>query len=247
MKITETSIRLNTDARDSEIIVPAKQLDDNTRFIKALIFNGPIILDLMYVKKAFLNATKPDGNETQYECLLNTTTNEITFSLPQQLLAIHGDAKAEIAIEMDDKSVITTGTFTIRVEQAAITGSGFESEKDYSTLIKALDVVDERIAALDGVVYSADRIIQDPLHRFVTDVQLSNWDAETGAFPTMINMYTKFSADGSITQTDGSGNLCVTSFLSNGDIQEQLTKADGSITTKTTHFNADGSITEVVS
>ena len=105
-------------------------LDDDTRFIKATVFNGPVQLNLMYVSKAMLNATKPDGNEVQYECLLNTSTNEITIALPQQLLAVPGDVRAEIQIEMDDKSSITTGVFIIRVERAAITGTGFESTKE---------------------------------------------------------------------------------------------------------------------
>lgn len=58
---------------------------------------------------------------------------------------------------------------------------------------------------------------------------------------------TVFNADGSITATNAAGDKIVTTFLENGDIQDKFTGADGSTITKTTTFNSDGSISEVLS
>ena len=56
---------------------------------------------------------------------------------------------------------------------------------------------------------------------------------------------TVFNADGSITETNGSGEKLTTTFNSDGSITEKLV---GTKTiTKTTRFNNDGSITEVLS
>lgn len=81
----------------------------------------------------------------------------------------------------------------------------------------------------------------------VVDLVVDKTEDLSSALSGFVGKTTTFNSDGSITETESNGDVKVTSFLSNGDIQEQLTKADGSITTKTTHFNADGSITEVVS
>lgn len=59
---------------------------------------------------------------------------------------------------------------------------------------------------------------------------------------------TVFNADGSITETDGSGYVKKTIFNDDGSITEILKDTeDTTIATKTTTFNSDGSITETVS
>ncbi len=59
---------------------------------------------------------------------------------------------------------------------------------------------------------------------------------------------TTFNADGSITETDGSGYVKKTIFNDDGSIAEKLTNSESTlIATKTTTFNSDGSITETVS
>jgi hypothetical protein len=56
---------------------------------------------------------------------------------------------------------------------------------------------------------------------------------------------TTFNDDGSITETNGSGETLTTTFNADGSITERLV---GTKTiTKTTRFNTDGSITEVLS
>ncbi len=57
---------------------------------------------------------------------------------------------------------------------------------------------------------------------------------------------TVFNADGSITETYSTGTL-VTTFAENGDVVETFTATEGQVITKTTSFNADGSISEVIS
>lgn len=58
---------------------------------------------------------------------------------------------------------------------------------------------------------------------------------------------TVFNSDGSITETNANGDKKVTTFLSNGNIQEKFTGASGLSITKTTTFKSDGSISEVIS
>lgn len=60
--------------------------------------------------------------------------------------------------------------------------------------------------------------------------------------------HTEFNSDGSITETDASGNIKHTVFNDDGSITETLKDADENvIATKTTTFNGDGSIGEEVS
>jgi hypothetical protein len=56
---------------------------------------------------------------------------------------------------------------------------------------------------------------------------------------------TVFNADGSITETNGSGQTLTTTFNSDGSITE--TFVGEKTLTKTTTFKADGSIEEVIS
>ncbi|MGN0337906.1 MAG: hypothetical protein ACI4EE_10475 [Lachnospiraceae bacterium] len=59
--------------------------------------------------------------------------------------------------------------------------------------------------------------------------------------------HTDFPPDGSVVETDASGNTKRTVFNDDGSITETLTDSDGNvIATKTTTFNADGSIDEEV-
>ena len=56
---------------------------------------------------------------------------------------------------------------------------------------------------------------------------------------------TKFNTDGSITETNGSGETLTTVFNANGTITQTFKGAK--TITKTTTFNTDGSISEVIS
>lgn len=56
---------------------------------------------------------------------------------------------------------------------------------------------------------------------------------------------TVFNADGSITETNGSGQTLTTKFNSDGSITETFVGQQTLV--KTTTFNADGSIKEVIS
>ena len=58
---------------------------------------------------------------------------------------------------------------------------------------------------------------------------------------------TTFNADGSITETNGSGDRLTTIFNANGSITERFTNANGLSIAKTTTFNNDGTIREVMS
>ena len=58
---------------------------------------------------------------------------------------------------------------------------------------------------------------------------------------------TVFNTDGSIAETNAEGDRLVTTFSSNDNIKEVFTGTNGMTITKTTTFNADGSISEVIS
>lgn len=58
---------------------------------------------------------------------------------------------------------------------------------------------------------------------------------------------TTFGLNGNITETNTAGDTLVTSFLADGSIVETFTGSSGDTITKTTTFQADGSIREVVS
>lgn len=56
---------------------------------------------------------------------------------------------------------------------------------------------------------------------------------------------TSFNSDGSITETNGSGEVLTTTFNADGSITEKFVGAK--TITKTTRFNSDGTISEVLS
>ena len=65
------------------------------------------------------------------------------------------------------------------------------------------------------------------------------------AIQDFISKNTIFNADGSITETNGKGEVLTTAFNDDGSITE--TFVGEKTITKTTTFSADGSISEVIS
>lgn len=66
------------------------------------------------------------------------------------------------------------------------------------------------------------------------------------AVQCMEDSTTVFNADGSITETYGDGNI-KTVFNADGSITETFMATDGKVIVKTTRFNGDGSISQVIS
>lgn len=81
-----------------------------------------------------------------------------------------------------------------------------------------------------------------------TDVEQGTW-VNRRALMAMQGFFggtTTFNANGNITEVNQDGDTLVTIFNANGTITERFTSGT-QVITKTTTFNNDGSITEVIS
>lgn len=245
MKVHETLIDASLDAPFSGLVITAKQFDDASRYVTATIYNGAGLLNFDYVDTITAQAKKPDGSEVTVICELDKNESRATFEMTKQMLAASGDVVADFAIKLLSGGVVSTGKFIIRVEESPMQGVGYQSTSDYENMQQAVAEAYQLIAVVEGAVYAADRIIQDPEHRLVTDTQMAIWNTATSPFAGFYNRYTTFNSDGSITETDGNGSTRTTTFNSDGTITEVLTQEDAVALTKKTIFT-DDAISETI-
>lgn len=245
MRIHETFIDSNLDAAFSGLVIEAKQFDDSSRYVTATIYSGAGLLNFDYVDTVTAQAKKPDGSEVTVACELDKNESQATFEMTKQMLAVAGDVVVDLLVKLLSGGVISTGKFVIRVEESPMQGVGYQSSSDYENMQQAVAEAYKLIAVVNGAVYAADRIIQDPEHRLVTDTQMAIWNTATSPFAGFYNRYTTFNEDGSITETDGNGSKRVTTFNDDESVTEVLTQPNAKRLTKKNVFT-DNTILETI-
>lgn len=147
---------INVDFYDKKyILINAKQLDKNSRFLSVTCYNHGELYPLYSGEHAaYIRYKKPDGYSVFNFCEINNKS-KVLVELTEQMLAVDGICYADLVIinkgeanvdsdtgeivTIDDASVLSTMTFRIDVSETAVANSEIESSYEYSGLNSTLE------------------------------------------------------------------------------------------------------------
>lgn len=145
---------LNVDFYDKKyILINAKQLDKNSRFILVTCYNHGELFQLSAAHSAYIRYKKADGYSVFNECQINK--GKILVELTEQMLAVDGiccvdlvvleggnaivDNDTGVITGIEGSSILSTMPFRIDVSETAVDNSEIESNYDFDGLNQALD------------------------------------------------------------------------------------------------------------
>lgn len=151
-----TTLDINVDFYDKKyILINAKQLDKNSRFLSVTCYNHG---ELFHINSgehaAYIRYKKADGYSVLNSCEINIK-GKIIVELTEQMLAAEGicyadliiveggvaqfDSDTGVMVGIEGSSILSTMTFCIDVSEAAVENSEIESNYDFDALNEALD------------------------------------------------------------------------------------------------------------
>ena len=154
---------LNVDFYDKKyILINAKQLDKNSRFISVTCYNhGEPYPINSGEHSAYIRYKKSDDHSVFNFCEINYQ-GKITVELTEQMLASDGICYADLVIvnkgsasvntdtgeivAIDNASILSTMTFCIDVSETAVVNSEIESSYEFSGLNEALEKAEAEYA-----------------------------------------------------------------------------------------------------
>lgn len=150
------SIVLDVNAVNKHQYIDAKQLDDNSRFLKVtLLANGkPVAIETGTT--AMFRAVKPDKRSVCYEAQINSD-GTVTVELTQQALACKGVAEADVSLVGSDGTVLSTASFFLQVQGAPL-GNDIASE---SEILIFQQLADEAAASAAQSIAAATSVGED--------------------------------------------------------------------------------------
>lgn len=152
----QTITNIDVDFYDKKyILINAKQLDKNSRFLSVTCYNhGEIFHINSGEHSAYVRFKKPDNNSVFNFCEINNK-GKIIVELTEQMLASDGisyvdlvivnkgDAEVDVdtgeIINIDNASILSTMVFCIDVSETAVNNSEIESSYEYNGLNEALE------------------------------------------------------------------------------------------------------------
>lgn len=150
-----TTINIDVDFYDKKyILINAKQLDKNSRFLSVTCYNhGENFPINSKEHSAYIRFKKPDNNSVFNFCEINRK-GEVLVELTEQMLFSDGICYADLVITnkgsastntntgeivaIDNASVLSTMTFCIDVSETAVVNSEIESSYEYHGLSELL-------------------------------------------------------------------------------------------------------------
>lgn len=151
----KTTMNINVDFYDKKyILINAKQLDKNSRFLSVTCYNhGDIYSINAGEHAAYIRYKKADGYSVFNFCEINHK-GKIIVELTEQMLAVDGICYADLVIvnkgdasvntdtgeivTIDNASILSTMTFCIDVSETAVDNSEIESSYEYHGLSELL-------------------------------------------------------------------------------------------------------------
>lgn len=155
----QTTTNINVDFYDKKyILINAKQLDKNSRFLSVTCYNHGELYNLYAGEhSAYIRYKKPDGHGVFNFCEINNK-GKIIVKLTEQMLVADGICYADLVIvnkgdarvdtdtgeivTIDNASILSTMTFCIDVSEMAVLNSEIESSYEYNGLNDALERAD---------------------------------------------------------------------------------------------------------
>jgi hypothetical protein len=116
----------------------AKHLD-NARYILCTLTENGIPRKVKGSEDARVRITKPDNTSVYNDCDV-ITDGRVLITLTEQILAVKGNAIADIQLVNNNTGVIySTQTFVIHIDDTAVDNSVIESSDDFSALNNLLE------------------------------------------------------------------------------------------------------------
>ena len=135
------------------------QFDNASRFIMITLTENGIKFIPPQKATASFRCLKPDGTSCINAAKINSD-GTITAELTEQVLAVEGQVKADISL-LDGKSVLSTATFFIQVEEVPSSANQITSTDEFLILNEKINEATEAINAITDTVDTAN----DALHR----------------------------------------------------------------------------------
>lgn len=132
MNITQT-ITLDLAQVGVFTAVNAKQGDDQTRFVRAVILDGGMVWQAPEGTTAGFRCVKPDGHSCQNPAVINAD-GTVTVELTAQVLAVPGTVWADICFINAAGEVLSTASFSIYVAGVP-QGQNIPSSNEFLTLV----------------------------------------------------------------------------------------------------------------
>lgn len=153
------SIVLDVNAVNKHQYIDAKQLDDNSRFLKVtLLANGePVAIETGTT--AMFRAVKPDKRSVCYEAQINGD-GTVTVELSQQALACKGVVEADVSLVGSDGAVLSTASFFLQVQGAPL-GNNIASESEILIFQQLADAAAASAAQSSGAATTAESAKDD--------------------------------------------------------------------------------------
>ena len=157
-----TTININVDFYDKKyILINAKQLDKNSRFLSVTCYNHGEIFTLSAAQhSAYIRYKKADEYSVFDSCTIDK--GKVIVELTEQMLAASGICYADLVIVeggyaqfdpntgamvgINGSSILSTMTFCIDVSETAVDNSDIESNYDFDALNEALDALNAEYA-----------------------------------------------------------------------------------------------------
>ena len=131
---------------ENNVVVLAKQEDAGSRFIRVTFAEEGKPFPIAGASYVTLNVKKNDGHVVKSEGIVNDD-GTATVPLVSQMLAVDGDAKADVSVFGIEPKKLTTMSFTVRVQESSIPDGTEISTDEFNDLITAL----AEIAGFAGV------------------------------------------------------------------------------------------------
>lgn len=118
-----------------------KQYDNNVYRINISLLSGEQEITIPPSSEVTIAIKKPDGTICFDNCEL--TDNVISFIIDEKITSSYGDANCEIRIYSEQKSLMQSPTFVIKITKAAVKEDDIVSSDDFSELTKLISEVKE--------------------------------------------------------------------------------------------------------
>lgn len=134
--------------RNNYVTIRAKQFDDRTRKVKIHCTMEGQEFKLSEKYHPHVQLKKPDGTVVINPCEMNVADNVLIVDITKQMLAVAGEAEAEIVLfENENDEILSTMHFSIIIISILIQREDYISENDFLSLIdvmiKAEDLIDD--------------------------------------------------------------------------------------------------------
>ncbi len=188
-----TTVKLYTDKPDGNpTYIYAKQLDKNTRYIKAQIYTPEGLVSIPASATVQMNCTLPNDNKIDILSESIEEDGSVLFKLKTQILALVGNVSCDVTIFVpaendslsdDGSQQLTTSTFYITVLESNYSDAAISALNESSTLLGLITTVQNMYREIEGGITN------------VTPTYVLNWDDISTGLSSLQSMYAAHTAD----------------------------------------------------